>query len=146
MAVTADQGVIERYYRAMEAGSTDQMNGIFTDDAVYREPFSKGGELTTHAGKPEIVGWLGASFEQGNKGVTITLDRLDVDGDTVVAEWTCRPGAAWPEKRHDRPPRPRRPNRRARNAPGPRPLTVTRTLMPPPPSATSRSSRPGRDD
>lgn len=103
MAVTADQGVIERYYRAMEAGSTDQMNGIFTDDAVYREPFSKGGELTTHVGKPEIVGWLGASFEQGNKGVTITLDRLDVDGDTVVAEWTCvGPMLPGPMKGHDR--------------------------------------------
>lgn len=103
MAVTADQGVIEHYYRAMEAGSTDQMNGIFTDDAVYREPFSKGGELTTHAGKPEIVGWLGASFEQGNKGVTITLDRLDVDGDTVVAEWTCvGPMLPGPMKGHDR--------------------------------------------
>jgi ketosteroid isomerase-like protein len=103
MAVTTDQGIIERYYRAMEAGSPERMDTLFTDDAVYREPFSKGGELTTHTGRPEIVGWLGASFEQGNKSVTITLDRLDVDGDTVVAEWTCvGPMLPGPMKGHDR--------------------------------------------
>ena len=103
MAVTTDQGIIERYYRAMEAGSGERMDGLFTDDAIYREPFSKGGELTSHEGRPAIVGWLEASFEQGNKGVTITLDRLDVDGDSVVAEWTCvGPMLPGPMKGHDR--------------------------------------------
>jgi ketosteroid isomerase-like protein len=103
MAIDTDRAVIEGYYRAMEAGSPQQMDGIFTADAVYTEPFSKGGEPTTHSGRDEIVGWLGASFEGGNKGVTITLDRIDVDGDTVVAEWTCvGPYLPGPMKGHDR--------------------------------------------
>lgn len=103
MAVNTDRAIIERYYRAMEAGSPQQMDDIFTTDAIYSEPFSKGGEPTTHSGRAEIVGWLAASFDQGNKGVTITLDRLDVDGDEVVAEWTCvGPMLPGPMKGHDR--------------------------------------------
>jgi ketosteroid isomerase-like protein len=103
MAVDAERAIIERYYRAMEAGSPQEMDGLFTADAVYSEPFSKGGEPTTHSGSDEIVGWLAQSFEQGNKGVTITLDRLDVDGDSVVAEWTCvGPMLPGPMKGHDR--------------------------------------------
>ena len=103
MSVDADREVIERYYRAMEAGSPDQMTTIFTEDAVYLEPFSRGGSATTHTGRPEIVGWLGASFETANRGVTITLDRIDVDGDEVVAEWTCvGPALPGPMKGHDR--------------------------------------------
>lgn len=103
MAVTADRAIIERYYRAMEAGSPERMNELFTDDAVYREPFSKGGELTTHEGRAEIVGWLAQSFQHANRGVTITLDRLDVDGDAVVAEWTCvGPMLPGPMKGNDR--------------------------------------------
>lgn len=103
MATMIERSVIERYYRAMEAGSRESMDGLFTDDAVYIEPFSKGGELTTHTGRPEIVGWLNASFEAGNKDVTITLDRLDVEGDSIVAEWTCiGPMLPGPMKGHDR--------------------------------------------
>ncbi len=103
MALTIERGLIERYYRAMEAGSQERMQGLFTDDAVYIEPFSNGGAPTRHDGREAIVGWLAASFEQGNKGVTITLDRLDVDGDAVVAEWTCvGPMLPGPMKGHDR--------------------------------------------
>jgi uncharacterized protein (TIGR02246 family) len=103
MAIDTDRAVIEGYYRAMEAASPQQMDGIFTPDAVYTEPFSKGGEPTIHSGREEIVGWLAASFDAGNKGVTITLDRIDVDGDTVVAEWTCiGPMLPGPMKGHDR--------------------------------------------
>ncbi len=103
MAATAHRDAIERYYRAMEAGSPDQMRELFADDATYIEPFSKGGAPTRHDGREAIVAWLAASFEAGNKGVTITLDRLDVDGDAVVAEWTCvGPMLPGPMKGHDR--------------------------------------------
>ncbi len=103
MALETERGVIERYYRAMEHGSAEQMDGLFADDAVYVEPFSAGGAPTEHSGRPEIVQWLNDSFQAGNKGVTITLDRLDVDGNTVVAEWTCvGPMLPGPMKGHDR--------------------------------------------
>lgn len=78
------------------------MEGLFTTDAVYSEPFSRGGEPTVHEGREGIVGWLATSFEAGNKGVTITLDRLDIDGDDVAAEWTCAgPMLPGPMKVHD---------------------------------------------
>lgn len=103
MASKAQQDAIERYYRAMEAGSPDQMRDLFAEDATYIEPFSNGGVPTPHEGRDAIVAWLAASFEQGNKGVTITLDRLDVDGDSVIAEWTCvGPMLPGPMKGHDR--------------------------------------------
>jgi ketosteroid isomerase-like protein len=103
MTLDTERAVVERYYRAMEAGSTEQVDGLFADDAVYTEPFTKAGAPTTHTGRAEIVGWLGASFQAGNKDVTITLDRLDVDGDEVVAEWTCvGPMLPGPMKGHDR--------------------------------------------
>ena len=103
MSISTERGIVERYFRAMEAGSREQMDGLFTDDAVYLEPFSKGGQSTSHVGREAIVGWLGASFEQGNKDVAITLDRLDVDGDSILAEWTCvGPMLPGPMKGHDR--------------------------------------------
>jgi ketosteroid isomerase-like protein len=103
MTLGAERGLIERYYRAMEAGSPDEMDALFADDAVYSEPFSRGGEPTTHTGRSEIVAWLAASFEAGNKNLTVTLDRLDIDGDVAVAEWTCvGPSLPGPMKGHDR--------------------------------------------
>lgn len=103
MSVDTERGIVERYYRAMEAGSREQMDELFTDDAVYLEPFSGGGAATSHEGRAAIVGWLAASFEQANRGVTITLDRLDVDGDAILAEWTCvGPMLPGPMKGHDR--------------------------------------------
>ncbi len=103
MTLEAERALIERYYRAMEAGAPDVMDGLFATDAVYSEPFSKAGESTVHQGREAIVGWLAASFEAGNKGVTITLDRIDVDGGDVVAEWTCvGPMLPGPMKGYDR--------------------------------------------
>jgi ketosteroid isomerase-like protein len=103
MNLSTERGLVERYYRGMEAGSAEAMDGLFADDAVYVEPFSKGGEPTMHSGRKEIVGWLSASFEAENRGVTITLDRLDLDGESIVAEWTCvGPMLPGPMKGHDR--------------------------------------------
>lgn len=102
-AIATQREAIERYYQAMEAGSREQMDGLFADEATYIEPFSQNGAPTPHVGREAIVAWLAASFEQGNRGLTVTLDRLDIDGDTAVAEWTCTgPTLPGPMKGHDR--------------------------------------------
>lgn len=103
MTTAPESEAIERYYRAMEAGSPEQMHALFTEDATYIEPFSNGGQPTPHVGREAIVAWLAASFQGPNQGVTITLDRLDIDGDGAVAEWTCTgPMLPGPMKGHDR--------------------------------------------
>jgi uncharacterized protein (TIGR02246 family) len=81
--------VVERLFRAMQTGAgaeTDMMN-LFADDAVFIEPFS--GRLQTHRGADAIR----AAFKQQSQNpppeMRLQLDRAEIQGETVVATWTC---------------------------------------------------------
>lgn len=82
--------VVQRYFKAMQAGSgeANTLFGLFADDAVYVEPFS--GQTLTHAGRPAIEAYLRASWEQAPPQLELELNRVDVDGEQVRSEWTCR--------------------------------------------------------
>lgn len=69
------------------ASAEDEMMTLFTDDAVYVEPFT--GSPATHAGKHAILAAMRRSWAQPLPEVRIEVDRLHVDGDTVTADWTC---------------------------------------------------------
>lgn len=90
--------VVADFFRCMQAGAPDaeQMMALFTDDAVYVEPFS--GTVSTHQGKPAIRAAMAMGWERPLPDMTISIDRVDLDGDVVRAEWTCRspvlPGGA----------------------------------------------------
>ncbi len=85
----ADRTLIERYVALMQvgAGGLDELLGLFTDDAVYVEPFS--GQPTAHSGRAEIRAFFQHAFDTDLRGARLTLDRLDIDGERLRSEWTC---------------------------------------------------------
>jgi len=90
------QEVVKRYFSAMRvrASGSNGMAALFTDDAVYVEPFSAafgGGsaEKHTHHGKAAVVAYFDAAWQQQPPDMVVALDRLDIDGDLIRSEWTC---------------------------------------------------------
>lgn len=82
--------IVAQFFRCMQAGaaSADELMSLFTDDAEYLEPFS--GTPTRHLGKVAIREAMQGGWERPLPEMTISIDRVDVDGDSVRAEWTCR--------------------------------------------------------
>src|SRR5713226_7497546 len=103
MAVSeSDRTLVENLFKAMQAGAAGEqlMMSLFHDDAVFIEPFS--GTPVTHAGHKAIR----ASFQQQTAHplpeLKLALDRVDLDGAVVRAEWTCTSSAfPTPMRGHD---------------------------------------------
>ena len=77
----------------------DELVALFADDAVYVEPFSGG----THEGRDAIRAWLDGSWSDAPPDLRLTVERIDVAGDTVEAHWTCEsPAFARPARGRDR--------------------------------------------
>lgn len=81
--------VVTAYFEAMKAGpgQVDRLLDLFADDAVYVEPFS--GETRTHSGHAAISDCIRTSMKDPPPDMTLEVNRVDVDGDTVRSEWTC---------------------------------------------------------
>lgn len=81
--------VVNAYFEAMKAGRSqvDALLALFADDAVYIEPFS--GQTRTHTGHEAISDCIRQSMESPPPDMTLEVNRVDVDGDTVRSEWTC---------------------------------------------------------
>ncbi|MFK7989771.1 MAG: nuclear transport factor 2 family protein [Sandaracinaceae bacterium] len=82
--------VIQRYFQAMQSGpkAAASLFALFADQAVYIEPFS--GAERTHTGRAAIEACLRASWQNTPPDLTLEVNRVDIDGDTVRSEWTCR--------------------------------------------------------
>jgi len=93
MAISPDErSLVDRYFAAMQAGAEgeQEMVSLFGDDAEYIEPFSQQGRRTSHKGIGAIRAFFHESFQGPTSGnVKLTLDRLDVDGNQLRADWTC---------------------------------------------------------
>lgn len=88
-ASPSDRNIVEKLFRAMQmgpAGEADMMS-LFAEDATFIEPFS--GAPTTHEGKKAIGDSFRGMWSDSPPDLRLTLDRLDMDGDRVRAEWTC---------------------------------------------------------
>ena len=95
--------VVHDYFKAMQAGASasERLFALFADDAVYVEPFS--GQRLTHEGRSAIEAYLAASWDNAPPEMTLDVDRVDVDGEVVVSEWTCRsPAFPAPVRGRDR--------------------------------------------
>lgn len=81
--------VVDQYFRCMQDGAAaaDALFALFADDAVYTEPFS--GSVRTHRGRAAIEACLRGSWQATPPDLVLTVDRVDVDGDTVTSLWTC---------------------------------------------------------
>jgi len=88
MTATTDK-TISRFFAAMQGGATAEaeMMSLFADDATYVEPFT--GALRTHRGRDAIRKTMQAGWETPVPDMRIEVDRVEVDGATVRARWTC---------------------------------------------------------
>ena len=73
--------VIKRGYEAFSAGDLETVMSLFDDDIEWVQPGESAVSGTFH-GKAEMMEHLGRLAE---KSVTVKLNRLIADGDTVVA-------------------------------------------------------------
>jgi hypothetical protein len=84
-----DRKVVEALFKAMQmgpAGEADMM-ALFTDDATFIEPFS--GSVQTHNGTEAIRKSFKEMWHEPPPDIKLILDRVDLDGQQVRAEWTC---------------------------------------------------------
>src|SRR5262249_47403827 len=84
-----DRRVIEELVKGMQTGpaAEEAIMALFAEDGVLVEPFT--GRVQTHAGKPAIRACLAGMWQNRAPDFTLTLDRVDLDGDRLRAEWTC---------------------------------------------------------
>jgi len=87
--------IVDAWFAAMRRGRAgeEELLALFHEDATYVEPFS--GASREHVGKDAIRACLRAGCEQPLPDLTLTVERVDVDGDEVRAEWVCAT-SAWP--------------------------------------------------
>lgn len=80
---------ITNFFLAMQAGppGLDLLKSLFAEDAVYSEPFS--GQTEPHRGAEAIAAAFAASRSEDFDDAVITLDAVDVAGETITVEWTC---------------------------------------------------------
>jgi ketosteroid isomerase-like protein len=99
----ADRALVERYFRAMQTGpdGTDELVGLFADDAVYVEPFSGNGQAATHHGKAAIAAVFRGMTDRV-RDLVVTVHQIVLDGNQIRSEWTCTAAAfPGPVRGHD---------------------------------------------
>jgi len=79
--------IVERFFAAMQAGEAGPIVELFADDGVYVEPFS--GRVVEHVGREAVRAAFAAQVAHPLPEQRIEVDRVDVEGDTVTARWTC---------------------------------------------------------
>jgi ketosteroid isomerase-like protein len=82
--------IVDAYFAAMRRGSEAEadMMALFTDDAVYDEPFS--GELQPAVGADAIRDRFRYGWKQPMPGLELDVLSVDVAGSTAISRWECR--------------------------------------------------------
>jgi ketosteroid isomerase-like protein len=86
--------VIEEMFKAMQLGPAGEgsMMELFAADATFTEPFT--GTPRTHHGAEAVRQAFRDSWrEDSPRDLKLTVDRIDVDGDRIRADWTCTSSA-----------------------------------------------------
>jgi hypothetical protein len=84
-----DRTTVESLFKAMQMGppGEEAMMALFDENAVFIEPFS--GKVQTHTGKHAIRESFRQMWKEPLPDLRLNLDQVEIDGDTVRAEWTC---------------------------------------------------------
>ncbi len=93
---------VHRFFRAMQAGEAghEELMSLFADDAVMVDPFT--GKPETRNGIGEIRESFRCTLEQPTPDIKLEVNRIDLDGPLVRAEWTCTaPSFPSPVKGYD---------------------------------------------
>ena len=90
-----DRRIVESLFHAMQAGldGEEEMMGLFAEGATFIEPFS--GEVRRHEGKAAIRDAFRDAADQP-PDMKLNIDRVDLDGERVRADWTCT-SSVFPE-------------------------------------------------
>lgn len=81
MSEQDNKEIIQRGYEAFSAGDMETVMALFDDDCEWIQPGESSVSGTFH-GKTELLEQFGRLAE---KGLTVKLERLIAEGDTVVA-------------------------------------------------------------
>jgi hypothetical protein len=81
MSEQDNKELIQRGYEAFSSGDLDTVMSLFDDDCEWVQPGQSAVSGTFH-GKAEVMEHMGRLAE---KGLTVKLNQLIADGDTVVA-------------------------------------------------------------
>lgn len=94
---------VNTYFAAMQRGADaiDELVALFAADAEYTEPFS--GEVRRHVGRSAIRANFEGALVARPPDLSITVERVDVNGEEVLADWTCHsPAFDAPVRGRDR--------------------------------------------
>ena len=85
--------VVEAYFGAMRRGAAaeDEMMALFTDDAVYDEPFS--GEAQPAVGAAAVRSRLRAGWAVPLPDMELDVLSVEVTGRRARSQWECRSSA-----------------------------------------------------
>jgi uncharacterized protein len=81
MSAEENKAIIERGYAAFSSGDMETVMSLFDDDIEWVQPGASAVSGTFH-GKAEVMEHLGRLAE---KDLSVTLNRLVAEGDTVIA-------------------------------------------------------------
>jgi hypothetical protein len=87
-----DRDLVIAYLRSMQMGPAGIAGilDLYADDGVYVEHLtSVKGEIRTHAGKAAIREALSSGMKWNPPDLSVALDRLEIEGNSLIAHWTC---------------------------------------------------------
>ena len=84
------RSVPEKLYASMEKGinAFEEVVGLFADNAVYIEPFT--GQPAEHTGRKAIEAFFDDGLKKNPPELSIEIERIDIDGETVTTNWVCK--------------------------------------------------------
>lgn len=87
--MSSDRDLIERYFTAMRRGATaeEDMMALFSEDAVYVEPFT--GEGRPWIGKESVRAALRRGWEEPLPDIELVVNRIDIRDGEATADWVC---------------------------------------------------------